>query len=79
MLVGGSSGSTAGGVKTATVGVILLSAWSEPQARQDAACMSCKRPDPAAVRSKTPRRFSLLVLTAVRFLGAAFFSGAQTM
>lgn len=38
MLVGGSSGSTAGGVKTVTVGVILLAAWSTRAAGQ--ACRS---------------------------------------
>lgn len=30
MLIGGSSGSTAGGIKTATAGVLLISLWAGP-------------------------------------------------
>lgn len=34
MLIGGSSGSTAGGIKTVTVGVLLLTVWSSLRGRQ---------------------------------------------
>ena len=34
MLVGGSSGSTAGGIKTVTVGVLLLTVWSSLRGRE---------------------------------------------
>ena len=38
MLVGGSPGSTAGGMKTTTLAVLLLTAWSVFRRREDAVC-----------------------------------------
>ena len=44
MLIGGSSGSTAGGVKTVTVGVILLAAWSTARGRTSVQIMKRRIP-----------------------------------
>ncbi len=39
MLIGGSPGSTAGGMKTTTVAVLMLTAWSVFRRREDTACL----------------------------------------
>ena len=54
MLIGGSSGSTAGGIKTATAGVLLISLWAGLRERPGGAPAEtipqagaqCQRPDP---------------------------------
>ena len=70
MLVGGSSGSTAGGVKTATVGVILLSAWSTARGRTSVHVM--KRRIPRQAVENASALFILVLLLSG--LGAAFLS-----
>ena len=73
MLVGGSSGSTAGGVKTATVGVILLSAWSTARGRTSVHVM--KRRIPRQAVENASALFILVLLLSG--LGAAFLSIAD--
>lgn len=73
MLVGGSSGSTAGGVKTATVGVILLSAWSTARGRMSVHVM--KRRIPRQAVENASALFILVLLLSG--LGAAFLSIAD--
>ena len=73
MLVGGSSGSTAGGVKTATVGVILLSAWSTARGRTSVHVM--KRQIPRQAVENASALFILVLLLSG--LGAAFLSIAD--
>lgn len=73
MLVGGSSGSTAGGVKTATVGVILLSAWSTARGRTSVHVM--KRRIPRQAVENASALFILVLLLSG--LGAAFLSVAD--
>ena len=73
MLVGGSSGSTAGGVKTATVGVILLSAWSTARGRTSVHAM--KRRIPRQAVENASALFILVLLLSG--LGAAFLSIAD--
>ena len=73
MLVGGSSGSTAGGVKTVTVGVILLAAWSTARGRSDVRVM--RRTIPQRVVSSALALF-ILVLTISMF-GALFLCVAD--
>ncbi len=50
MLIGGSPGSTAGGLKTTTVAVLLLTAWSVVRRKEDTACFG-RRIGEDAVRS----------------------------
>ena len=50
MLVGGSPGSTAGGMKTTTVAVLLLTAWSVFRRKEDTACFG-RRIEESAVRN----------------------------
>ena len=52
MFVGGSSGSTAGGVKTVTVGVLVLAAVGTARGRTHITAF--KRTIPAYTRSRTP-------------------------
>ena len=73
MLVGGSSGSTAGGVKTVTVGVILLAAWSTARGRSDVRVM--RRTIPQRAVSSALALF-ILVLTISMF-GALFLCVAD--
>ncbi len=73
MLVGGSSGSTAGGVKTVTVGVILLSAWSTARGRTSVHVM--KRRIPRQAVENASALFILVLLLSG--LGAAFLSIAD--
>ncbi len=73
MLVGGSSGSTAGGVKTVTVGVILLSAWSTARGRTSVHVM--KRRIPRQAVENASALFILVLLLSG--LSAAFLSIAD--
>ena len=50
MLIGGSPGSTAGGMKTTTAVVLILTAWSVIRRKEDTACMG-RRIGEEAVRS----------------------------
>ena len=73
MLVGGSSGSTAGGVKTVTVGVILLAAWSTARGRTSVQIMKRRIPQQAVANASA--LFILVLLLSG--LGAAFLSIAD--
>ena len=73
MLVGGSSGSTAGGVKTVTVGVILLAAWSTARGRSDVRVMH--RTIPQRVVSSALALFILVL--AISMFGALFLCVAD--
>ena len=73
MLVGGSSGSTAGGVKTVTVGVILLAAWSTARGRSDVRVM--RRTIPQRVVSSALALFILVL--AISMFGALFLCVAD--
>ena len=73
MLVGGSSGSTAGGVKTVTVGVILLAAWSTARGRTSVQIMKRRIPQQAIANASA---LFILVLM-LSGLGAAFLSVAD--
>ena len=73
MLVGGSSGSTAGGVKTVTVGVILLAAWSTARGRTSVQIMKRRIPQQAIANASA--LFILVLLLSG--LGAAFLSVAD--
>ena len=73
MLVGGSSGSTAGGVKTVTVGVILISAWSTARGRTSAQVMKRRIPQQAVANASA--LFILVLLLSA--LGACFLSLAD--
>ena len=68
MLVGGSSGSTAGGVKTVTVGVILLATWSTARGRSDVRVM--RRTIPQRAVSSALALFILVL--AISMFGALF-------
>ena len=68
MLVGGSSGSTAGGVKTVTVGVILLATWSTARGRSDVRVM--RRTIPQRAVSSALALFILVL--AISIFGALF-------
>ena len=52
MLIGGSPGSTAGGMKTTTVAVLLLTVWSVFRRKEDSACFG-RRIGEDAVRNAT--------------------------
>lgn len=73
MLIGGSSGSTAGGVKTVTVGVILLAAWSTARGRTSVQIMKRRIPQQAVANASA--LFILVLLLSG--LGAAFLSIAD--
>lgn len=73
MLIGGSSGSTAGGVKTVTVGVILLSAWSTARGRTSVQVMKRRIPQQAVANASA--LFILVLLLSA--LGAAVLSLAD--
>ena len=68
MLVGGSSGSTAGGVKTVSVGVILLATWSTARGRSDVRVM--RRTIPQRAVSSALALFILVL--AISMFGALF-------
>ena len=68
MLVGGSSGSTAGGVKTVTAGVILLATWSTARGRSDVRVM--RRTIPQRAVSSALALFILVL--AISMFGALF-------
>ena len=63
MLVGGSPGSTAGGLKTTTLAVLLLTAWSVFLRRENAACFG-RQIDKDAARGAT----ALLIMYLTLFL-----------
>ena len=73
MFIGGSSGSTAGGVKTVTVGVILLAAWSTARSRTSVQIMKRRIPQQAVANASA--LFILVLLLSG--LGAAFLSIAD--
>ena len=73
MLTGGNSGSTAGGVKTVTVGVILLAAWSTARGRTSVQIMKRRIPQQAVANASA--LFILVLLLSG--LGAAFLSIAD--
>ena len=73
MLIGGSSGSTAGGVKTVTVGVILFAAWSTARGRTSVQIMKRRIPQQAVANASA--LFILVLLLSG--LGAAFLSIAD--
>lgn len=67
MFVGGSSGSTAGGVKTVTVGVILLAAWAGARGQEDVRVM--RRTIPRASVANATALFVLVLFLSM--LGAS--------
>lgn len=66
MLVGGSSGSTAGGLKTVTAGVLLLSLWARIRGRNHVTAFSRMIPDEQVTDAMT--------LSSV-MIGLCFFGG----
>lgn len=69
MLIGGSSGSTAGGIKTVTFGVLLLTVWSSLRGRED-----------VVFRGRTiPARKVLDAVTLTLTVGVLFLFGAMSL
>lgn len=69
MLVGGSSGSTAGGIKTVTVGVLLLTMWSSLRGREQ-----------VVLRGRTiPERRVLDAVTLAMTVTVLFVSGTMAL
>jgi len=67
MLIGGSSGSTAGGLKTVTVGVLLVTVWSSLRGRED-----------VVLRGRTiPARKVLDAVTLTMTVGVLFCFGSM--
>ena len=64
MLIGGSPGSTAGGLKTITVAVLLLTAWSVFRRKEDTACFG-RRIGEDAVRGASAILMMYLLLFLV--------------
>ena len=73
MFIGGSSGSTAGGVKTVTVGVILLASWAAARGRTHVTVMH--RTIPARAIANATALFVLVLVLALA--GGAFLSVAD--
>ena len=67
MLTGGSPGSTAGGFKTTTLAVLLLSAWAVFRRRSSAECFGRRLPEAVAAQCQC----HLLALPDPLFLGGA--------
>jgi trk system potassium uptake protein TrkH len=74
MIVGGSPGSTAGGVKTTTLGIILATLWSHLRGRDDAEIFGRRIPKVVVQRAFIVVAFSLLIMgvtfVALRSLNA---------
>ena len=69
MLVGGSSGSTAGGIKTVTAGVLLLTLWSSLRGRER-----------VVLRGRTiPERRVLDAVTLAMAVTLLFVAGAMAL
>lgn len=69
MLVGGSSGSTAGGIKTVTVGVLLLTVWSSLRGRER-----------VVLRGRTiPERRVLDAMTLTMTVAVLFIAGSMAL
>ena len=69
MLVGGSSGSTAGGIKTVTAGVLLLALWDSLRGREQ-----------VVLRGRTiPARRVLDAMTLTLVVGMLFVAGSMAL
>lgn len=67
MFVGGSPGSTAGGVKTTTLGIILATLWSHLRGREEAEVLGRRIPRPVVQRAFSVVAFSFAI-TASSFI-----------
>jgi trk system potassium uptake protein TrkH len=74
-MIGGSSGSTAGGMKTTTLGVLAGNAWSIIRNRKSAQLFG-RRIDDSIVRNATGILFFYLILT---FTGALLISSIERL
>ncbi len=75
MLIGGSSGSTAGGLKTVTFVVLLLFIWAKARGKNTVHIF--KRTIPAAKATDAMTIF--FIMTALAFLGGIFISATSTV
>lgn len=69
MLVGGSSGSTAGGIKTVTVGVLLLTVWNDLRGREQLVLGG----------RAIPERRVLDAVTLTTAVAVLFFAGSMAL
>ena len=75
MLVGGSPGSTAGGMKTTTLAVLLLTAWSVFRRREDAVCFG-RRIEKETVRNAVS---ILMMYFLLFFIGGLVISKIENL
>ncbi len=75
MLIGGSPGSTAGGLKTTTLAVLLLTAWSVVRRKEDTVCFG-RRIGEDAVRSATAL---LMIYSLLFFLSGLIISRLESL
>ena len=75
MLIGGSPGSTAGGMKTTTMAVLLLTAWSVFSRQEDTACFG-RRIGEDAVRSAAA---ILMMYFLLFFIGGMLISRLENL
>lgn len=75
MLIGGSSGSTAGGIKTVTLVVLLLFMWSRARGRQTVCVFKRSIPTDKVLDAVT----IVSILVALSLFGAVFISATSAV